>query len=72
MKKKISSKLTLGKRSIASLSNQDMSIIDGGGGSYASGITNCGATQTCWAECTPKTGCMDSCGCKNTITSNIP
>jgi hypothetical protein len=31
MKKKISSKLTLGKRSVATLSDEMMSLVDGGG-----------------------------------------
>jgi natural product precursor len=51
MKKKISSKLTLGKRSVATLSDESMSLVDGGGYS-----ASCGAT----CGCPPPSACCPS------------
>jgi natural product precursor len=63
MKKKISSKLTLGKRSVATLSDESMSLVDGGGYS-----ASCGAT----CGCPPASACCPtaaSCGCSGTYAA---
>jgi natural product precursor len=59
MKKKISSKLTLGKRSVATLSEESMSILNGGtytngGGGGGSGSCGC---QPPASACCPSVGC---------------
>ena len=68
MKKKISSKLSLGKRSVATLSNEAMNILNGGGYTSAGGCGGAGGGRsglfTCWA-----TGsCGDTGGWWNDVT----
>jgi hypothetical protein len=59
MKKKISGKLTLGKRSVATLSAESMSQVNGG---YSEGCGSGGGSGGCSGTCTcppaPTSGCV--------------
>jgi hypothetical protein len=59
MKKKISSKLTLGKRSVATLSDESMAVLNGG--TYTNGGGGGGGSLSC--GCPPASACCPSMGC---------